>query len=44
MPAMARILALVAAVAACCLAPCLAVLTSDTYHQLLTKAQVRRGQ
>lgn len=36
---MARILALVAAVAACCLAPCLAVLTSDTYHQLLTKAQ-----
>lgn len=41
---MARLVALVAALAACYLAPCLAALNSDTYRQLLVEAQVRRGQ
>lgn len=36
---MARLVALVAALAACYLAPCLAALNSDTYRQLLVEAQ-----
>ncbi|KAL4422406.1 hypothetical protein ABPG75_008603 [Micractinium tetrahymenae] len=36
---MAPRLALVAAMTACCLAPCLAAPTSDNYHRLLAKAQ-----